>query len=178
MSSQGPNPASIGASIAGVGADWTGTGNIFVSDNIYAVSSVPTGGVSDYLRATGFGFSIPVGSTILGIVVEIENVNGGFGVGVIEDNSVLLVKAGVGVGSDKAMAGDWGGADTFKTYGGAADLWGATWTAAEINANNFGVQISAKETGGMFAIAADVDFVRITVHYTPPERSFAVVVVG
>ena len=55
---------------------WTNPMNATTSDNVYATISCPTG-ISHYLKATNFGFSIPTGATINGIVVEIERKQSG-----------------------------------------------------------------------------------------------------
>jgi hypothetical protein len=54
---------------------WTNPTNAGASDNSYA--TIGTSGrcgvfTGHYLKATNFGFSIPVGATITGILVEIE----------------------------------------------------------------------------------------------------------
>ncbi len=77
------------------------------------------------------------------------------------DNSVRLIKGGVIVGSNYAKTNvAWPTADAYETYGGPTDLWGTTWTPAEINANNFGVVLSGIVQGS----ALQVDHIRITVY--------------
>jgi len=82
-----------------------------------------------------------------------------------KDNDVTLLKAGVATGDNKATVNSWlvAPGDT-ESLGGAADLWGAAWTPADINNANFGVQISAISTQN--APSAQVDFIQITVTYT------------
>ena len=55
------------------------------------------------------------------------------------------------------------GKSTVVSYGGATDLWGLTWTAADINAANFGVVISAHDS--VSGALAQVDSFAITVTY-------------
>lgn len=115
---------------------------------------------SQYLKATNFGFTIPGGSVIEGIVVEIERK--GSVANQSEDNRVRIVKAGAIGATDKASAADWPTSDAYASYGLFNDLWGETWTAAEINASDFGVAISA------YALAngtSSIDHIRITVYY-------------
>ena len=74
MASQGPRSAGAGANQTGVGTvAWSFTGNIVADDGSSASSGTLTSGAqTNYLVASTFGFSIPAGSTIDGIVVEIK----------------------------------------------------------------------------------------------------------
>ena len=81
----------------------------------------------------------------------------------IVDNVVKLVKAGSVVGDNKATAEQWSAdADATVTYGADGDLWGTTWTPAQINAATFGVVLSVTNTAG----TAKVDHIDVTVYYT------------
>ncbi len=52
---------------------WSNPNNAKLSDDTYANGdAVANGGLSHYLKATNFGFAIPAGAVINGIVVEIE----------------------------------------------------------------------------------------------------------
>jgi hypothetical protein len=76
------------------------------------------------------------------------------------DNSVRLVKGGVLTGSDFAYTvTPWNTVDTYTSYGSSSNLWGTTWTVADINATNFGAVLSASVSNG----TAQVDHMRITV---------------
>ncbi len=77
------------------------------------------------------------------------------------DQSVRLLKGGVIAGNDYAQTTSaWTTTDTYTTYGGAGDLWGTTWTEAEVNANNFGAVFSASVQNG----TARVDHIRISIY--------------
>lgn len=77
------------------------------------------------------------------------------------DQSVRLLKAGVVTGNNYAQTTSaWTTTDTYTTYGGAGDLWGTTWTEAEVNANNFGAVFSASVQNG----TARVDHIRISIY--------------
>lgn len=108
-----------------------------------------------YLKVSTFGFSIPTGATIDGIVVEVYRAGSS-----TVDNSVKIVKGGSVTGTDKATGTAW--STSPATYGSSTDLWGTTWTAAEINASGFGVAVSAAESAGQ----ANLNHIRITVYYT------------
>ena len=137
---------------------WTNTGFAATSNDTYAVVS-PGGLATQYLAATNFGFSIPAGAVIDGIAVAIERQSSG---GTIEDSSVLIVKSGTLTGMDHALPGTWPTMDAVANYGGTTDLWGETWTEADINAANFGVGISVIDN----VDAAGVDAISITVTYS------------
>src|SRR5262249_53338691 len=116
---------------------------------------------SNFLKCTGFGFSIPTGSTITGIQVEWQR-NGSS----IVDNAVRIVK-GDAIGStdrSNSSAVTWPASDGFTSYGGGADLWGASWTAADINAANFGAALSGLNPSSGNKTAS-VNSLRITVSY-------------
>lgn len=170
MASEGPNSPGTLANVVTAGWVWINPGNAATSNNSYALvlgSSGPQD--SDQLQATNFGFSIPAGATINGVVVEIErNTNANSG-NTVRDLTVRLVKGGTVTGDNKADTGtNWPGSDTIKSYGGASDLWGATLTASDVNASNFGVVLAVRQNivAPKAFSTAFVDHIRITVHYT------------
>jgi len=57
---------------------WSNPDNVPSSDNAYASANVGCAtDQSHYLKASNFGFSLPAGAIILGIVVEIERSQSG-----------------------------------------------------------------------------------------------------
>jgi hypothetical protein len=175
----GPNNAGTGANVTGVGTiDWADPGNITTVGSPYATAtSVPSGGgITSYLRGTNYGFSIPSGSTINGITVVIYRRSSGSTSPFISDYIVSLVKAGTITGENKAATGtDWpSGSFGTATYGGAAQLWGTTWSADQINASDFGVVLSATNPNTSVIRTATVDYMQITVTYTLPGTTTSV----
>lgn len=140
---------------------WSNVSNAGASDNAYATASLSPTTQSHYLKATNFGFSIPAGAAISGIVVEVERKESG--AGVAQDNRVRIVKGGTIGTTDKASASEWPTSDAYATYGSDIDLWGETWTVDDINASNFGVAVSA--LGLTNSGTASIDHIRITVYY-------------
>jgi hypothetical protein len=130
---------------------------------------------SHYLKASNFGFAIPTYSNICGITVEIQKRAGGLlGLGEwVQDREVRIVKGGVvQTAVNYAKAGNWSGSESYHTYGGANDKWGLTapgaLTPADINSNDFGVVISANYNALAIVLpSAQVNHIRITVHYNP-----------
>ena len=167
MSSLGPlSPGTI-VDDATVGTvAWADPGNAAASDNIYSVASVA--GTTHYLKATNFGFTVPTGATIDGIVVEIERKDTSDNPTCDKDNKVQIVKSDGSIGTtDKADLDTWWPlSDTYKTYGSSSDLWGESWTAADINDSDFGVVLQAFMYSGIGTERASVDHIRITVYYT------------
>ena len=147
--------------------NWDTPSNASASDDTRASAILLITEVSKYLKATNFGFSIPTGSTIRGIVVEVEKSSALASTS--EDNSVKIVQDGTIGGTEQKIAGAWGTSDAYSTYGSATDLWGLTWTAEQINASNFGVVIAADATA---AATARIDHIRITIHYTDLQANF------
>jgi hypothetical protein len=169
MASQGPTYAGAGANDTVSGLAWTSPGNITASDDARASVTVTSGGLnSDRLMATAFGFTIPGGATINGVVVEIEHrADLSPGVSII-DGPVRLLKGGVVSGTDQSSSTAWttGLSDETFTYGSSSDLWGLALAETDVNASSFGVSMQAKCTGGAGSTAAYVDAIRITVYYT------------
>lgn len=160
----GPKSAGTGADDATVGTvAWTNPGNITVSDDTRAVATLGAGAKSHYLKATKFGFAIPAGATIDGIVVEVERSNPNEAKPVV-DNAVRIVKGGAIQATDRSSLSIWPTSDAYYAFGAQTDLWGATWANTDINAEGFGVAISAWATGG--ATEARIDHIRITIYYT------------
>ena len=166
MASQGPLSAGTGTT-SGSPA-WSNPDRIVASDNsrttINNLASLATTGT---LISSQHGFSIPDGATIDGILVEIERHGTSGASDGIEDSSIRLATGGSAVGDNKATTATWPtvGAETYATYGGSADTWGRSWTAAEINASTFGVQLVAVNADAATRDAR-VDHVQITVYYT------------
>jgi hypothetical protein len=121
--------------------------------------------ISNYLKLTNFGFSIPTGSTILGITVELSNSSV---VGTERFNSCRIVKNNVIVGTEKGDNSVI--TPSTKTVGGSSDLWGTTWTAADISASNFGVVFAIQG----YSVGSGVAFqgARITINYLSSRQSF------
>jgi hypothetical protein len=118
----------------------------------------------DFLLVDDFKLEVPTDAEILGITVTVRRA----GESLMEavDGAVRLIKGGVVGASDRSVPTPWAGPEYVNAdYGGPTDLWGQTWTAADVNAQNFGVALSAiyTETGGNGR--AYVDIVYVTIHY-------------
>lgn len=169
MASQGPNfPTGIvTGGIAPENAnDWLNPTNVGANDGAEASITAATfdsPDISFQLSTDTYGFSIPAGSTIDGIVVEIEKRDAAIGSAV--DFRVQLQDITGFIGSNKAdTVTDWPTAATIITYGSSTDTWAASPTVDIVNSTSFGVVLSAQATSANTDIF--VDFIRITIHYT------------
>ena len=143
---------------------WTNAANAAASDDVYATAAPGAGATSQWLTLTNFGFSLSGSATILGIKVEVERKASTSG---DQQEFARLRKNGAQVGVTYTEFID-DLADAYTTFGiGTSDLWGETWTAADINATNFGISYQVENRGGG-ASTTSVDHIRVTVYYSVP----------
>jgi hypothetical protein len=167
-STAGPNSAGTIT-----GAAWTSPSNAATTNGVYATQNIPALSVSGQLVFSAYGFGIPAGSTVNGIQVDIvRHANSiaslNFG-GAEGGTGVFLTKTvGVQAGTAKNDGTSWGTTDATTTLGSGADLWGTTWTAAEVNASGFGVVIQVDNDNASLSRTASVDSVLVTVNFTAP----------
>jgi hypothetical protein len=154
--------ATVGAT-SGAGNTWSNPTNVQgAPDGSYAAST--GSGNTRALTATGYGFAIPVGATIVGIALSVTKLGDGT---VIRDLTVELLNGGTPAGSNYAdTATDWPLPAGATSYGGPADLWGAAWTPADINLGSFGAYLAATSVSP--DTGPQVDSMGITVYYTDP----------
>jgi hypothetical protein len=137
--------------------------------------SVTPADETNYLVCKNLDSNIPNDATVEGIRIYIDRYNSftGDGTVTIKDDAIYLTKNGTDtVGSNKSTGATWSSTDTdtYISFGGVSDLWGTSWTASEINNDNFGVMIGPTiefdgltgENGG----SAKIDHVYIEITYT------------
>lgn len=165
-STTGPNnPSAATSNAAASTMPWVNPTNIFSSNNVYATQDLSLGVPPDYvdtLYATGFSFAIAETQTVVGILVEVELVTSG-GAGATF-NQVVLLKGGSGGSSNLAASTAVPTSEQYVSFGSSSNLWGATWTPAEINGSGFGVAIQLTPAG--YAGTISIDHMRITVYTT------------
>lgn len=162
-----------GENVASVGIiSWANPENITnIGDSYSVASSVPAGGgITNYLQGTDFRFAnvpIPEDSFIKGIRLRIRRFSSSDGTGQrLRDSVVSLLKNGVIVGDNKAVTStNWPTDFAVRAYGGEDDLWGTTWTPADINTSTFGAVLSAVNNHGSLARTGTVDYFQITIYY-------------
>ncbi len=157
----------------GADEDWDDTSNVGSQNDNYALHNGADDGsqysYSKYLICTDFDFSIPDGSQIIGVEVEIDKYS------ISSDKSwdyqIYLIKGGTvqTSGDNKAdTVNSWGNSDTntYTSYGGTGDLWDLSLSESDVENSGFGVAISAKT---VFRAKSLIDHVRIKVYYTNDE---------
>lgn len=171
MPSQGPyDPGTVAQT--GLGVSWYSQDNIKTSGSCsygsaYASLSLFSAS-SKYIVASNFGFSIPSGATVSGILVEIMRCErSGSGV-VTKDEAVYLTNSSYeDLGNNKAdTANNYNtpGSSTYKQYGGQSDSWGYSFTPSIVNSSGFGVKIKAKSHS--LTSEPGIIHVRMTVYYS------------
>ena len=173
MASSGPNSVGTLADDSSIGTiTWTNTSDGVSSNNTYtwAITIGPNiSETSHYLTATNFGFSIPSGATINGIIVEVEQKSSAnSGTFYTVSNTIKTIKGGTIGGNNNAdNTTKWNTSDSYISYGSSSDLWGQTWTDSDINSSGFGVAIAVRNVVfGKTNQYGYVDHIRITIHYT------------
>ena len=163
--SQGPQAGSTAISADRGGVDWVNPTNVYLSNN-YTYCSTVYDQESNWIKATNFGFSIPTGATINGITVTLKRLVED---GLAFDIAARIVKNGsLTVGSSQPNPNNWT-VISFEsiTYGGPSDLWGTSWTAADINASYFGFALYAQQlSGNKFPINMYLKELKIKIDYT------------
>lgn len=154
LSSQSAGPLVAATNInSGSGANWS------ISTTTISVNT-PSNSSTAFLQGSNFGFTIPANSMIDGIVLKTSQYTTA---GPYNDTIVQLLKNGVPVGNNLNSIGNMVGGS--KNWGSSSNLWGTTWTAAEINDPAFGFQFKVYNT---FNSSNNLNFAgqfSITVYY-------------
>ena len=170
---------------AGTSFIWNSVNDALTSNNVNSYASTTSSpisnyaGYTNYLTVTDFNAFIPSSATINGITVSVERKNTFSGISdslSINTDAVFLMYDVAGtattIGTKKTSATTWTSSDVTETFGGAADLWGRSWTATEINNANFGVALSAylnytyAVEGSGPANSTNVDAITVAIDYT------------
>lgn len=158
--------ADTGWIIAGTGSNiddggdeaWNNPVRITADDTLYANSNPNKNKVTQVLRGTNFDFSgLPDGATIDGI--ELNTYAAAAGGGGSKPFTVNIGKDGSTLATSKNDT--LGGVITDYINGGPTDLWGLSWTAADIKSSSFLGQFKGTDDYDY-----DVDFIAIRVYYT------------
>jgi hypothetical protein len=141
------------------------------NDSTVATAASAAGGVfTRRLKATNFGFTasdIPTGSTINGFIIR-TRVRGGTNNRAYM-NELFVVKGGttqtgatnLGEGSGTT----WSNSLANRSYGGASQKFGLSWTVADVTASDFGLSLQA---GRNNTTTAEVAWFEVVVDYTAP----------
>lgn len=150
----GPNPP------------WSDFNNLQSSDDVWCSTNIPFGGGSRTLSIPQWGFTIPSGATVNGIEVSYEH-SGGIPPAVpVTVTACTLTHPTLGPSSDLETGSVellQNPDDTTYSKGGPTELWGLTWTPANINHNDFATNILYE---ALDAAGVTVDLASCTVYYT------------
>lgn len=151
---------------------WDNDTNIYAQDSsfITTTSSVDASTYSPWFHARNFGFSIPAGSTILGVSVRLASHKSGAFIG----NATMKIQqmylrdeTGATTGTVHNNATEWTTTNTFYFLGSSSDLWGCALTPEWINDADFGVAWRNYNSGSKDAYC-NHDSVSIQVTYQLP----------
>lgn len=160
----------------GTDSTWSNLANIQTSDGNFASRSALIDNTNSWcpiIYAKNFGFSIPSGATIVGILCEY---NRKCNIATATRKTILIhayaAKAD-GTYSTTNMADDgvrWPATAATVSLGSSSNLWGESWTAADINDPDFGISFTGYQlsTDTSMTVISYVDFIRFTVYYTNP----------
>jgi len=145
---------------------WVNASNVTADDASYAqVTNIDEEESSNLLVGHNFGLSVPSGATIDGIEIKIEWYGGSPRSTI--DNIAKLRKGGSSSGIDNNSKNN---NPSFSaqtvTYGNSTDLWGTTWSDAQVTAEDFGFEFGVVEDENDDNNEVYVDYIAVKVHYT------------
>lgn len=141
----------------GSGTAWTNPSRITADDGSSASTSATA---TQDLLGSSYGFTLPTGATINGIEFSAK--------GLMPDGAAgtctwYIYKWGSRVATTFTGGFDAVSANTV-TKGSSTELWGTTWTPAEINATNFGTALALSSNWSWNACS--VDWHKVTIYFT------------
>ena len=142
--------------------NWTGAGNAFASDNVYATSTTE----AQLQGYSTFAFGVPAGARVDGIQANIEaKASDSSG---CQLQTLLSWDNGATFSAQKTAA--LTGSDSVLVFGGAADAWGHTWSSDQTSDANFVLEFrfddASGNTGCDTGTTASVDQVQVKISYT------------
>jgi len=176
--SSGPNIAGAGTDVASsplggnqLGVPWTNPGAVASTTSSATATITPTSLITDSLFASNFGFSIPVNSTILGIVVQINyGSSGTLGVASSIYASLSLPQSSGNPAQSSQKPLTLTNVNTTAIFGSPSDLWGFLPTVAIapsfINSSSFGVNFTALSSTLSGNLTVSISNVQVTVYYS------------
>jgi protocatechuate 3,4-dioxygenase beta subunit len=154
--------------------EWTNLGNAVFEDRSSISVTIDARRSSEVLQLNDFGFDLPNNVNITGIQVRMAG-NSDAELSPWEMIVQLTDASGNPVSDNRAgneLEGSAWNLDTLSsvghwTYGSSADLWGTSWTGADINSSNFGILLQSKNRQNT-EITLNLDQVLIIVYYDSP----------
>lgn len=157
--------------------DWANPANVCgASDSVWASNPIPADDTGDELNAYNFSISVPAGKQIDGIQCAMYKLEA---VVNIKDYHVYLMNDTTHKGENKADTSTyWPSSAAWVYYGGASDLWNASWTITQVNASTFGVIVRAKNYHASQAKSAYVDSIGLKIFYSDIVHSNHLMIMG
>lgn len=157
------------------GESWDNIANIQHLDSQYAYADIPKNDVTQWARGYTYNFNIPTDATITGIVMRMTRYGED---GDIGDGQIYLHDTARNPKGSNYTSGGWSSSVETKTYGGSTDLWGATWSVADINHPNFGIMMEVSNDDGGGSRQARIDYAEISIYYSRPDLSPPMLALG
>jgi len=165
--------AGTGANVTGIGTEaWSSPGNVTADDASGASGAAAAKDEQmNYLRGSNFGLSVPTGATIDGIEMRFQCFDNNTQ-SVINDARLYHPSAGNATDQEAGESSVFGQSWVDYDYGGATELHGETWTAANVNDSTFGAMMSV-DVNGALGVGGDplCDAIWIKVYYTEAAAS-------
>ena len=153
--------------LSGSNKFWFSVENAQGSDDVYTDFgdlNTSSNSYTDYIHVNKFGLDVPATAIITGIEVNVERSDPDQNTA---DYSVRIIKYDIVTGDEKSTGDAYTASDSYKTFGGSADLWGEAWTPDMINDNGFGIAIAAQRINGSSGTTSGkIDNISITVYYS------------
>lgn len=146
-------PATVNGSVLGVLINTTGSGN-FSADALVVTVYYTTSATSGALNNQGFSFAIALTNGISGFGVSFMAYSTPVSPASPTTLTLQLLQNGVPEGTPKTVT--LTSTPTVYNIGGPDDPWGYLWSAADVNSQTFGVQITASGSGTTYVGDLDI----------------------
>jgi hypothetical protein len=131
----------------------------------FTVQTTPSSSFSDLLEASGYGFSIPLDSQVLGVELQAKGMQSS------QAASSLMTATPI-VGGGEPITFQLPASQGTIVLGGPGEFLGMTLTPAIVNGGGFGFNFQATDGTGLSS-TFDMSAATITIWYTPPgSRNF------
>jgi hypothetical protein len=127
---------------------------------------------SRYLTCYNFGFNIPANAVIEGVSIDVAGIPSSNGS--VRDCTIVLRRDNLNnlYGTNMASTTPWNTNQPDHSYGSSTELWGLTWTPADVNSPDFGTYIKLYNPTANQK-SAYIDAVYITVTYSIGMNTFS-----
>jgi hypothetical protein len=121
--------------------------------------------LSDWLRLTGFGFTVPNNAPVVGIEAEFDFYN----IDDLQEVVAQIIVDDIPVGTPYPFNETWRVGDTVK-IGGPSELFGSAPTAADVEGAGFGIQFCIYSRGAPYYMTLHLP-VRLKIYYDDVTRT-------